>query len=100
MKAPPTASQWVAVAFGCAISTLLVASPQRLPVPIRTGVQTAVDAVASGLLWFWGQPPEVREQVESSGDGIKCRDVDAVPGAAGSTVALPIGEWIMRDATL
>jgi hypothetical protein len=56
--------------------------------------------VASGLLWFWGQPPEVREQVESSGDGIKCRDVDAVPDAAGSTVDLPIGEWIMRDATL
>jgi hypothetical protein len=43
------------------LATVLITSPQRLPGPIRTGIEKAVDGVAVTCLWFWGQPIELPE---------------------------------------
>lgn len=100
MKTPPTGFQWAAVAFGCAFSTVLVASPQRLPVPIRTGIETAVDGVANGLLWLWGQSPEVRDQANWYYYGTQYSDESAPSDRLRNTTALSNGEAISRHTSL
>ena len=61
MKSPPTGLQWVAVVSCCTLATMLITSPQRLPDPIRTGIEKAVDGVTVGCLWLWGHPFETQE---------------------------------------
>ncbi len=59
MKTPPTGLQWMAVAACWALATAMITSPQRLPGPLRTGIEKAVDGVAVGCLWLWGKPVEL-----------------------------------------
>lgn len=100
MKASPTGLQCFAVGLGCMLSTVLIGSPQRLPAPFRTGIQTAVDAVAGGLLWLWGQPSEAWEQLDEYCDHANDRCLDAFFDTSRNSATPPMTEGLGDNTTL
>jgi hypothetical protein len=58
MRAGPTGFQWAVVGITCAVVTALLAHPQALPMPVRSGVSEAVDGVARTVLYLWDEPAD------------------------------------------
>lgn len=59
MKSSPSGFQWAILTASWAILTALISYPRTLPGPIRSGVETSVDATARVFLWAWDEPTDL-----------------------------------------